>query len=444
LRIWHILETYPPDYGGGAAITTRDVCRSLAVRGHEVRVLCTEKADRPAYTVRVEQDEGVQVERVNLPYFRTTDPEGWQLGWRAWHAHERKIDRLIGERLAGWRPDLADYHTARPLGEQCLLTLRQQGVPVIATLHDAWLVCPRVMLLRSPQADACPGPAPLRCLECLYSHYDGGHARALLKLPWRLLKLNGFPAYRLRRRARACGVLAGAVARSEFMARVHRPWVRGPVRHIPLGIDLEGRPADRAARPRNPLRFGFLAGFQATKGIDHVLDAAASLRRSRLPFELHVWGPGQEGQQAQLVRRGLQDCTFLRGVYGPEQRWAVYGDMDVALMATLVAEPFGRIPMEAAAAGVPTIGPAVGGIAESIRDGVDGLLYRFRDAADLERQMRRVAEDPGLVVRLRANLRPALDVRTAVAEVERFYASVLSTPAGRRGSPVPFPEVMRT
>ena len=36
LKIWHLLESYAPDYGGGAAIVTRDVCRLLAERGHEV------------------------------------------------------------------------------------------------------------------------------------------------------------------------------------------------------------------------------------------------------------------------------------------------------------------------------------------------------------------------------------------------------------------------
>jgi glycosyltransferase involved in cell wall biosynthesis len=83
-----------------------------------------------------------------------------------------------------------------------------------------------------------------------------------------------------------------------------------------------------------------------------------------------------------------------------------------------------RIPLEAA--GAPTIAPAIGGIAETIRDGVDGLLYKFRDAKELEQKMRRVLEEPELVRRLIANLRPVPDTRERGAAVEQFCYQVLA------------------
>jgi glycosyltransferase involved in cell wall biosynthesis len=431
LRIWHVVETYPPDYGGGAAITTRDICRLLAERNHEVRVLCSENSDREPYSVRTEFDGQVRVDRMNLPYFKTNDPEGWGLGVLKWRRHERLIDRILRQALRQWRPDIIDYHTTRPLGEQGLLTLGQSGVPLIATLHDAWLICLRVMLLRSPTSVICGGPSALRCLECMYSHYDGSHWRAAFKMPWRLLKLRAYMAYRLWRRAKSRRKIVGAIARSEFMAHVHRPHFRGPVRHIPIGIDLKGLPTERPLRPRKPVRFGFVAGFQPTKGIDHLLNAAASLYRAGLPFQLHVWGSGQGAAREEITRRGLTECVFLRGTFAPEGLWAVYNQMDIAVMATMVAEPFGRVPMEAAAVGVPTLAPAVGGITESIRDGIDGLIYPFRDQSGLEQQMRRIIEDATLLPRLIKNLRPPIDSRDAVAEVECFYASILGLTENR-------------
>jgi hypothetical protein len=91
LRIWNIAEVYPPDFGGGAAIYVRDVCGFLAERGHEVRVLCTEGTGRSAYSLRTEFDGAVQVDRLNLPYFRQKDPGGWALGLRRWRAHQRRV-----------------------------------------------------------------------------------------------------------------------------------------------------------------------------------------------------------------------------------------------------------------------------------------------------------------------------------------------------------------
>jgi glycosyltransferase involved in cell wall biosynthesis len=112
-------------------------------------------------------------------------------------------------------------------------------------------------------------------------------------------------------------------------------------------------------------------------------------------------------------------------MYSPDELWSVYSQIDVALMATTVCEPLGRIPLEAAAAGTTTIAPSIGGIAESIRHGVDGLLYTFRDPRDLERQMQRVLEEPGLVERLINNLSPVVDTRERGEAVEQFYFKVL-------------------
>jgi glycosyltransferase involved in cell wall biosynthesis len=425
LRIWHIAETYPPGYGGGAAIYIQDVSRALAGRGHDVRVLCTENFDSQPYTVRTDYDGAVRVDRVNLPYFKAMDPDGWQLGLSAWRGHERRIGKLVSGFLADWRPDIVHYSAARPLGEECLLTIHREGVPIVGFLHEAWLICTRLMLLRSPTSEPCPGPRPLRCAECMYSHYDGSHALAMAKLPWRVLKLGVYPVYRLWRRAQARKCLSGALGYSRFMVDKHQLHIKDHVNYVPLGINLSGCQPCSTARPRTVLRFGFLAGFQQTKGTLDVLEAAASLKRAGLDFELHVWGPNLESGSEEVAKRELEDRVFLRGMYAPDELWSVYSEIDVALMATTVCEPLGRIPLEAAASGAPTIGPAIGGIAETIRDGVDGLLYKFRDAKDLEQKMRRVLEEPGIVGRLIENLRPVPDTRDRVDAVEQFYSQVL-------------------
>lgn len=434
LRLLHLAETYPPDYGGGAAIVIQDLCRSLAEIGHEVRVLCVENADREPYSFRVDWDGKIRVDRINLPYFKSQDPDGWRLGLRAWRRHERRVASEINWYLSSWQPDLVHYHTARPLGEEVLLSIHRRCLPLVAMLHEAWVICPRLMLLRSPTSEACTGPSPLKCLECIYSQYDGRHWRSGVKLPWRAFKLGVYPAYRLIRRRLARRSLDGAVAYSKFVARVHMPHMACEVLAVRLGLPQVS--IKHTARPTGrPLRFGFVAGFQPNKGIWHVLDGAASLKQAGFDFELHIWGPNQDGSWDEIAARNLGDRVFLHGMYQSEEIWNIYAKIDVALMATTVCEPFGRVPIEAASVGVPTIAPAIGGITESIRDNVDGLLYTFRDTDHLKHQMRRVLEEPGLVERLARELRRAPDIRNMAAEIEEFYLSVL----GRNG-----PEVRAT
>jgi glycosyltransferase involved in cell wall biosynthesis len=441
LRIWHIAELYPPHYGGGAAIYVRDVCRFLAGRGHEVRVLCTEAIDGPDYSVRTDSDGPVRIDRLNLPYLRSQDPGGWFLGIRSWRRHCARAEQAVEALLGDWKPDVVNFHTPYSLYEEALPLLRRRGVPIVGMAHCAWLICPRLRLMRSPTSTRCTGPGPAKCLECLYSHWDGSHGRAALKLPWRILKLGAYPAYRLASRYRSRQDVDGLIAYSEFMRAAHDGHIPGPVIHVPLGLDLADRPSEVPVRPRHPVRFGFAGGFQAHKGIAQLLDAAASLRKRGLAFELHVWGPNEESGRREIATRQLEDRVVVRGLFAPQDRWAAFAEFDVLLMATQDEEPFGRVIQEAAAAGAPSIAPDVGGISEQIRDGVDGLLYRFRDQADLERQMTRIVEEPRLVAELARNLRPVVDTRRAVQDVERFYLDVIArralVSATMAGDPVP-------
>jgi glycosyltransferase involved in cell wall biosynthesis len=209
------------------------------------------------------------------------------------------------------------------------------------------------------------------------------------------------------------------------MVDMHRCHIDGDVEYVPLGIDLAGAPGQLPRRPRTPLRFGFIGGFQRNKGVLDVLDAAIHLKQRQLAFELHVWGPGQEQGRGEVAARYLDDCVFLRGMFTTEQRWTVYNEIDVAIMATTVSEPFGRVPMEAAAAGAPTIAPAIGGILETVRDGENGLLYRFGDKNDLQRQMQRILDEPELFHRLTRQLvRPPNSKETA-ATLESFYVRMI-------------------
>lgn len=425
LRILNLSEMYPPGYGGGASAYVVDGCRLLAARGHSVAVVCTESRAGDPYTVRETHDGTIRVFRINLPYFVEVDPEGWGLGWLRWRRHQKVLRGVIAGLVRAWNPNLVLCHLPRPLGEDFVQDLHDRGLPIIWTLHDAWSICMRLQLIRSPRSEVCSGPQLLKCLGCTYTNFEGSHLRAAVRLPWRILHQGMLPAYRTWRRRRLRRLVSGAVGYSRYIASVHALHLPR-TEYIPLGINLEGLPPIRPVRPRVPLRFGFVAGYAPHKGLDLVLEAATNLKREGFAFELHVWGPGQAGPEHERAQRELSDRFRFHGVFEPSDRWRVYGEIDVAVMATTWAEPFGRVVGEAAAMGAPTIAPSVGGLTEQIRHGEDGLLFRFRDRMDLEAQMRRVLTERGLFQRLAAGLRPVRDTRDAVVDLEAYYMKIMA------------------
>ena len=57
-------------------------------------------------------------------------------------------------------------------------------------------------------------------------------------------------------------------------------------------------------------------------------------------------------------------------------------------------EPFGIVPLEAMACGVPVVASAVGGLVDTVVDGVTGLHVPPRDPAALAAALRQLLADP--------------------------------------------------
>jgi glycosyltransferase involved in cell wall biosynthesis len=66
-------------------------------------------------------------------------------------------------------------------------------------------------------------------------------------------------------------------------------------------------------------------------------------------------------------------------------------ELDLAILPSVLPEGMPMVVLEAMAAGVPTIGSRVDGIADVIQDGVDGLLVNPEDPQDLARSIADVA-----------------------------------------------------
>ena len=374
--------------------------------------------------------------RVGLRYFETLDPEGWELGVAGYRRHEERLWASMEPIIADTKPDVAIMHFVRPFGEAFLRRLSDRGIPVTALLHDAWAICQRYQLIQSPQGRPCSGPSVGKCAMCVYTNCERPPAVSMLRAPFRFIRRGPLRFKRLLARRAAGRDLKSFVAYSDHMFRTFRRVYPDKTVKIPLGIDLEGLPSHRPPRPHAPFRFGFVGGFQPHKGVWDVLRAAKSLAQERRVFQVHVWGPGQEGRRGEVEAEGLAGVVQLRGVYPLEERWNVFAEMDLLLMATTQVEPFGRVVGEAAASGVPTIAPAIGGITEQIRDGVDGFLFPFKSSAGLAERMARAME-PTTYTGLVEALASVLDTRQAIVLLESHLD-------GLRSDSNPFAKVPRT
>jgi glycosyltransferase involved in cell wall biosynthesis len=75
--------------------------------------------------------------------------------------------------------------------------------------------------------------------------------------------------------------------------------------------------------------------------------------------------------------------------------------------------------------GKPVICSDIGGMAEKVRDGVDGLHFRAADPRSLAEVIRTAAKTPGLWDRLRAGIRPVYPMDMHAATLGRIYTELL-------------------
>ncbi|MBB3110012.1 glycosyltransferase involved in cell wall biosynthesis [Paenibacillus phyllosphaerae] len=129
------------------------------------------------------------------------------------------------------------------------------------------------------------------------------------------------------------------------------------------------------------------------KGLDILLHACADLKRKGHPFVLHIIGDGPirpELEQLALQLDLYDDIIFYGYMLHPEEFMPFF---DVFVLPSR-AEAFGSVFAEAALCWLALIGTNVGGIAEQIDDGVNGLLVPPEDPAALSEALEKVITDP--------------------------------------------------
>lgn len=205
----------------------------------------------------------------------------------------------------------------------------------------------------------------------------------------------------------------------QHVARLaHVECVPYPVAPAPLA-------AADAPRPNLVL---FLGRLHAAKGIFDLLEAIAALRREVPDVRLVCAGDGDRiAVAAYAARLGIADAVTFTGRVGPSGKRALLESSAVFALPSY-DEGLPMSLLEAMAAGVPVVAAAVGGIPETVLEGVSGFLVAPGDKATLQRLLRMLLLERALAGRVAAAGRESARLRfapeRAVPRLEQLYASL--------------------
>ncbi|MET9814808.1 glycosyltransferase [Streptomyces sp. NPDC006355] len=214
---------------------------------------------------------------------------------------------------------------------------------------------------------------------------------------------------------------------------------RSRVSVVPCGVDAEqfrpGVPPGGVPARRRPHRLLACGRLVPRKGYDQAVRALARVPDAEL---LIAGGPAagllDDDPEARRLRRlaertGVADRVRLLGAVDPAAMPALIGSADLVL-CTPVYEPFGIVPLEAMACGVPVVATDVGGHRDSVADGITGRLVPPQDPEAVAAAVRELLTDDALRRRYgsagRARVLTHYTWRRVADGVERVHRQVLA------------------
>lgn len=181
---------------------------------------------------------------------------------------------------------------------------------------------------------------------------------------------------------------------------------------------------------------GAAARMDVWKGLDDFIEAAAIVARARPAARFVIAGGPIDGLEAYeqtlkaLARdRGLDGVLHFAGWrYGPDAMPAFYQSLDICVLPSREAEPFGLVVLEAMASARPVIATAHGGPLEIVRDGETGVLVEPRNPAGMASAIVALVDDPARASAMgragRERVTATYDIDRTVEQLQVLYGQV--------------------
>jgi D-inositol-3-phosphate glycosyltransferase len=371
---------------GGQNVHVAELSAALIRRGHQV-------------TVYTRRDDGALPERVH------TDA-----GYEVVHVPAGPAETIPKDQLLPYMPAFGDFLAADWADDR----------PDVAHAHF-WMS--GIATQQAAQRHGIPAVQTFHALGVVKRRYQGADDTS--------------PGDRLELEARVAreATWVAATCTDEVFELVRIGRDRSRITVVPCGVDVSTFSPVGAVMPRGSRhRIVTVGRFVPRKGFDDLIRALPAIADAELVI---VGGPPDSDMATDRESARLRDLAARCGVadrvqfYGPVAR----ADMPAILRsADVVActpwyEPFGIVPLEAMACGIPVVASAVGGMLDTVVDGVTGRLVPPKSPRHTATAITAILQNPALrrslgsAGRGRAKSRYSWD--RVAADTQRTYARLV-------------------
>jgi glycosyltransferase involved in cell wall biosynthesis len=431
MRVVVATHHFPPRYTSGAELEAYRAAAWLRDHGHKVYVVCVEaigKGDSSGLTFEDDLYDDLPVRRLSLNQGAAPDPFRWGYD-NPW------IGEHLRSYLAELAPDVFHLVSGYLMSGSTLRAAMELQIPTVVTLTDFWFLCPRIILLRSDGQLCAPPFDAVTCARCLGEEkrryrIPGWIAPGLMSTFWRKQRDS---VARIQARMKflrtTLNRVDAIISRSQFL---HNLYVEAGIASEKLVFSRQGQdfpdltPEVLSKPPNLHLRIGYMGQIAPHKGVHTLFEAVRQLPGVNLDVKAYGDATRFPSYTRRLQRIARQDSRLsLAGVYKRSEVSQVLQGLDVVVVPSLWYENSPNTIVEAFGHHTPVIASDLGGMAELVQHGVNGLLFKMGNSGDLARQLKRVSDQPDLLESFRQNITPIKSTRQEMAELVQIYQSVV-------------------
>jgi glycosyltransferase involved in cell wall biosynthesis len=414
-KVLYVLHNHPSVQPGGSEAYTLQLYRALRSSGDFQPMIVARAAG-----VRTEGPPPIGARFTPLTgdpdqYFVQVEDDEYD------HFFQSAPDKSLYTRdfagfLEAHKPDVVHLQHSLFIGFDLIPTIRRvlPTTPIVYTLQEYLPICHNHgQLVRTKGRELCLEASPRRCHECFpeISQQDFFLRKRLIQS--QLSEVDLF------------------IAPSRFLLERYVDWgiARERIRHEDYGFPPVTPPADET-RARNS--FAFFGVITPFKGMDVLLHAMHRLGPD-FSGRLVIHGAEYQAEQAQeeydelqwLLAETSETVTFS-GPYDHDRDLpGLMAETDWVVVPSLWWENSPLVIAEAFQHGRPVIASDIGGMAEKIAHGVNGLQFRVGDVAGLAETMRRAATTIGLWDTLHEGIGPVNSMEDHVAVLREIYGTLM-------------------
>jgi len=443
MKILQVSHGLPPNENAGVELYTFYLSKALRERNHSVCIFCREEdPQKEEFSFSCGEVDGLKVTRVVNNLTRITDPRVFY--------DNHFFDQTFLSILRQERPDLVHFQHFIALSANLMRIAKDEGVPVVFTIHDFFILCHRIHLLKKDN-HLCPGPLyGLECVSCLNDYYSlkpkDTRTNFFLKnkdilpfsfikwtkrffIPPKFLRESGYEVFhRYRFMYEILKIPDALLVPSSFVKKQflkYYPFIESRLKVVTLGIfPVEGQ--KRHKEVNGKVKFCYFGNILPLKGIHLLIDAFKALPRGKATLTIYgSRNPWTEVYYDQLKSQANGFSVDFRGPFKRENLSEALRDQDIAVLPSICPESFSFIVREANSLGLPVIASRIGAIPEAIKDGENGFLFEPGNIGELRDCMVRFIEEPELLQKMALKMPKVKSMVEHAKELIEIYSRIL-------------------